>query len=115
MTENHKNLNSLNSVIFFVADSSEATFTKLNNRFSIPLPIYLEVNLDKENDDMYVGNPGIYIISVLLFYSCGIVILMISYMKRNTSESEDYYLKYLEQTKMSQESFLKLWNFTLLC
>ena len=54
-------------------------------------------------EDQNVGDPGIYIISVLLFYSCGIVILMISYMQSNTSESEDYYVKYLEQTRMTQE------------
>ena len=60
-----------------------------------------------ENDDATTGDPAIYIISVLLFYSCGIVILMISYMKRDTSESEDYYLKYLEQTRMSQEESFK--------
>ena len=28
-------------------------------------------------------------------------------MKRDTSESEDYYLKYLEQTRMSQEESFK--------
>jgi len=49
-----------------------------------------------------IGDPGIYIITVLLFYSFGIVILMINYMTKNTNESEDYYLKYLEQFRRNQ-------------
>jgi hypothetical protein len=28
------------------------------------------------------GDPLIYIVTVLIFYSCGIVILMINYMKK---------------------------------
>ncbi len=50
-----------------------------------------------------IGDPGMYIIFVLLFYSCGIVVLMINYMNKSPSESEDYYLKYLEQARSSYE------------
>ena len=52
-----------------------------------------------------IGDPGVYIVAVLLFYSCGIVILMINYMSKNTSESEDYYTKYLEQLSVSQREY----------
>jgi len=43
------------------------------------------------------GDPGLYILVVLLFYSCGIILLMVNYIKRDTSDSGDYYIgRYLE-------------------
>lgn len=52
-----------------------------------------------ESHEENLGDPGMYIIVVLLFYSCGIVILMINYMNKSPTESEDYYLKYLERAR----------------
>ena len=63
-------------------------------------------NSNEDVDDVKnIGDPGVYIVCVLLFYSCGIVVLMINYMSKNTSESEDYYTKYLEQLSVSQREY----------
>jgi hypothetical protein len=38
--------------------------------------------LTREQRRQMEGDPLIYIVTVLIFYSCGIVILMINYMKK---------------------------------
>jgi hypothetical protein len=38
--------------------------------------------LSREQRRQMEGDPLIYIVTVLIFYSCGIVILMINYMKK---------------------------------
>ena len=45
------------------------------------------------------GDPALYIILVLLFYSCWIFCLLVNSMVRQTTESEDYYSKYLEHSE----------------
>ena len=49
-----------------------------------------------------LGDPGHFIIVVLLFYSCWIVCFLLSSMGRHTTESEDYYSRYLEQVRLSE-------------
>ena len=48
------------------------------------------------------GDPALYIILVLLFYSCWIFCFLVNSMVRHTSESEDYYSKYLEQVHFNE-------------
>ena len=49
-----------------------------------------------------LGDPGHFIIVVLLFYSCWIVCFLLSSMGRHTTESEDYYSRYLEQVRQGR-------------
>ena len=47
------------------------------------------------------GDPVVYIVTVLLFYSCFIVTLMILYMKKNRTEGEENYetIRYLKRAR----------------
>lgn len=47
------------------------------------------------------GDPMVYIVTVLIFYSCGIVILMVNYMRKeqNETEEENLYKLYVEKAR----------------
>ncbi|XP_040580092.1 uncharacterized protein [Lepeophtheirus salmonis] len=53
------------------------------------------------------GDPMIYIITVLTFYSCGIIILMYNYMKKEQREQEEanVYKQYLDKARSRYEEF----------
>ncbi|TRY63388.1 hypothetical protein TCAL_03559 [Tigriopus californicus] len=51
------------------------------------------------------GDPLFYIIAVLIFYSCGIVVLMINYMKKEQSDFEEtnLYKQYIDKRDRCDE------------
>ena len=82
--------------------SIQPNCTLVNELLDQIISLKLNGTMASESGREKIGDPGTYIIAVLLFYSFGIVILMINYMTKSTNESEDYYLKYLEQLRMRQ-------------
>ena len=75
-------------------------------------------NTGKDNSTTILGgtpdhnNALLYIVTVLLFYACSIVVLMIKYIRRERVEAEydNYYYEYVSRDKFQEPRFQNLQN-----
>lgn len=82
-----------------MGDSHEPIFESLGKNYTTACNCTLD---EVQNGSSGAGDPALYIILVLLFYSCWIFCFLVNSMVRHTSESEDYYSKYLEQVHFNE-------------